>query len=968
MFHRSRIAMAVAVVVGGSSFAPLATAQDAQRIEVTGSRIKTLADEGASPVASISAAEIKLDGVRNVESIVNNLPQAFAAQGATVANGSSGTATINLRNLGSARTLVLVNGRRMPMGSPANVSPDVNQIPAALIRRVDVLTGGASAVYGSDAVAGVVNFILDDRFQGAQVELNHSFHNHKQQGSQGVADIVRTRSNTNPAEFKVPGDVGSDGESTNFSLLLGSNFADNKGNATLFVGYKRDNALLQRDRDYSACALGTNAAGFTCGGSGTSAKGLFFMPDGSARTVIDGQGTTRAYSGGLDAYNFGPLNYYQRPSERYMAHATANYGVSDKLRMYAEFGMHDDLTVAQIAPGGAFGVNAVIRGDNPLLSANWRTDMGLIAGDPTSTAEVTILRRNVEGGGRRSEFRNTSFRSVLGARGDIGAWSYDIYAIHARVVYVQNEENYFLTSRITEALTVEPDANGNAQCASAAARAEGCVPWNVWRLGGVTADALKYLQVSGFRKGSTSLELVGANAVVDLGAYGMKLPTAKTGIGLTFGVERRREELILATDANTTAGSLSGSGGPTQGLNGGYAVNEIFAEARIPFIEGRPMAQLLAASLSARTSSYEPGSSASTYGLGLEYSPVNAVKARVSVQRAVRAPNLVELYTAQGNNLFDLTADPCGGPTPTATAAECARTGVTAAQYGNILNSPAGQYNFLQGGNPDLKPETANSITAGVVFQPMRGFTMSIDYFNVEVEDTISIVSPDTTLTKCLKTGDPIFCGDVQRDSRGTLWLFDSGRIRALNKNIGTVRTSGFDFGLNYNQRIGNFGGLGVTFKGTLLEKLETEELPGDGFYDCVGYYGPAKCRPPSPKWRHNARLTWNSPFNADVALTWRYIQRVEVETQSSNPLLNGGGGPNSNPAERYLAARNYFDLAVNYRPIKGLELTLGMNNMFDKDPPLTSLAGTGVGNGNTFPGVYDSLGRKVFINASYKF
>lgn len=972
MFNRSRIALAVAAVVGGTGIAPVAIAQDAQRIEVTGSRIKTLADEGASPVASISAAEIKLDGVRNVESIVNNLPQAFAAQGATVANGSSGTATINLRNLGSARTLVLVNGRRMPMGSPANVSPDVNQIPAALIRRVDVLTGGASAVYGSDAVAGVVNFILDDRFQGAQIELNHSFFNHKQQGSQGVASVIQGRSNTNPAEFKVPGDVSSDGKSTNFSVLLGNNFADNKGNATLFVGYKRDAEILQRDRDFSACAIGAGAGTFTCGGSGTSATGRFTsLTSGLVYTVTDPAGTTRRYNNALDQYNFGPLNYFQRPSERYMAHATANYGVSDALRLYGEFSMHDDLTVAQIAPGGVFGNIATIRRDNPLLSASMRTALGFDDPNVAST-DVVVQRRNVEGGGRRSEFRNTSFRSVIGARGDIGAWSYDAYAIHARVIYTQNEENYFLDSRINDALDIEPDGNGGARCASSAARDAGCVPYNVWRLGGVTPAALSYMQVSGFRKGSTSLELVGGSAVVDLGAYGLKLPTAKTGVGLTFGAERRREELILATDANTTAGTLSGSGGPTPGLNGGYAVNEIFAEARIPFIEGKPMAQLLAASLSARNSSYEPGSSASTYGLGLEYSPVNAVKARVSVQRAVRAPNLVDLYTAQGNNLFDLTEDPCGGPINPATgrvnsgrsAAECARTGVSAAQYGNIQNSPAGQYNFLQGGNPDLKPETANSITAGIVLQPMKGFTVSVDYFNIEVEDTISIVSPDTTLTKCLDTGNPIFCGDVNRDRLGTLWLLNDGRIRALNKNIGTVKTSGFDLGLNYTQRLGGLGGLVVTFKGTLMEKAETEELPGDGSYDCVGYYGPSKCRPPTPKWRHNARFVWNTPWDADIGLTWRYIQKVEVETASSQPLLRG----TFNPIEQFLGDRNYFDLAVNYRPIKGLELTLGMNNMFDKDPPLTSLAGTGVGNGNTFPGVYDALGRKVFLNVSYKF
>jgi outer membrane receptor protein involved in Fe transport len=953
------------LALGSALLAPMAQAQApaAERVEITGSRIKSLSDEGASPVSTITATEIKLDGNRNVESIVNNLPQAFAAQGATVSNGSSGTATVNLRNLGSNRSLVLVNGRRMPMGSPTDVAPDLNQIPAGLIKRVEVLTGGASAVYGSDAVAGVVNFILDDKFQGVSLDLNHSFYNHKQQDAQGVGSVIAGRSATNPAEFKVPGDVSRDGESTTFSVTLGSNFADGKGNGVVFLGYKRDNALLQRDRDYSACAIGAAGAVFVCGGSGTSATGRFTeLNNGRVFTVTDSNGTSRAYNNGLDQYNFGPLNYFQRPSERYSAGAFANYAMNDAFRVYTEFTMHDDLTVAQIAPGGVFGNIATIRNDNPLLSNSLRTNLGITA--PGSEVDVVVQRRNVEGGGRRSEFRNTSFRGLFGVKGDIGKISYDAYAIHARVVYTQNEENYFLDSRIDEALDVEPDGNGGAQCRSEAARANGCVPYNVWRLGGITQQQLAYLQVSGFRKGSTSLEVVGANVAMDLGDFGIRLPTAKAGIGLSFGAERRREELILATDSNTAAGTLSGSGGPTPGLNGGYAVSEVFGEVQVPIIEGMTGVELLAAKLSARSSSYDPGESTNTFGVGLEYSPIKAVKARASFNRATRAPNLVELYLPQGNNLFDLTADPCGGPTPARSAADCARTGVTAAQYGNIQNSPAGQYNFLQGGNPALKPETADSLTIGLVLQPIRELTVAVDYFDIKVEDTISIISPNTTLTKCLDTGSPVFCSNVQRDQLGTLWLLDEGRIKATNINIGKIRTTGIDLQANYSQRIAGFGGITFNFQGTRTSRLEVEEVPGDGTYDCVGLYGPSSCRPPTPKWRHRARAIWNSPFDADIAVTWRHIDKVKVETSSDQPLLRG---PFS-AVEAELAARNYLDLAVNWRPIKGLEVGVGVNNVLDKDPPLTSLAGTGVGNGNTFPGVYDALGRKVFINLGYKF
>jgi outer membrane receptor protein involved in Fe transport len=340
------------------------------------------------------------------------------------------------------------------------------------------------------------------------------------------------------------------------------------------------------------------------------------------------------------------------------------------------------------------------------------------------------------------------------------------------------------------------------------------------------------------------------------------------------------------------------------------------------------------------------------------------VKFRGSYQEASRAANVIELFAAQGLGLYDNDADPCAGATPTATLVQCQRTGVTAAQYGRIPDSPAGQYNQITGGNPNLKPETANSLTVGLALQPMPALTMSVDYFDIKVEDTIDNISPSTTLTKCLDTGNPVFCNLIQRDRLGTLWLLNDGRVQATNVNIGTIRTTGIDFAAAYSQRVAGLGGFTFSFQGTRTTRLEVEEVPGDGAYDCVGLYGPSNCRPPSPKWRHRARAIWNSPFDADVAVTWRHIAKVAVETSSSNPLLNG---PFS-AAEAELAARNYLDLAVNWRPLKGMELTVGVNNLTDKDPPLTSLAGTGVGNGNTFPGVYDSLGRKFFINANYKF
>ena len=997
MFKKTKVCTGVLVALGGSLMLAgmPAWAQPVERVEVTGSRIKTLSTDTVSPVTVIDAKEIKVDGVRNVESFLNNLPQVFADQGANVVNGSTGTASVNLRGLGADRTLVLVNGRRLPMGSPNSVAADLNQIPAGLIKRVEVLTGGASAVYGSDAVSGVVNFIMNDRFEGVQLDLNHSFFNHSQQGTAGVAGIVQGRAATNSAEFKVPGDKGSDGKSTNFSLIMGSNFEGNKGNATLFFNYKKDDALLQSERDFSACSLSSSAAGFACGGSGTSATGritntnlALLKADGSPNpggktnggkvfTTADAAGLARAFSNATDQYNFGPLNYYQRPSERYGVNAYANYQVAPVAKAYMEFGMHDDVTVAQIAPGGAFGSVHTVKFDNPLLSASWRAALDLNA--PGDKTDIVLQRRNVEGGGRQSEFRNTSFRTVLGVKGDVGPWSYDAFLIEGKVIYSQNENNYFLSPRIDKAMDVI-NVGGVAQCASGDA---GCVPYNPWVKGGVTAAQLAYLQTPGFRKGTTSLSLQGATVAVDLGEYGIKLPTSKNGIGLSVGIEHRSETLALSTDPATAAGDLSGSGGPTKGLNGENSVKEFFGELRIPIIEKGFMAELLQATASARTSSYASGTKADTYGVGLEWAPVREAKLRASFQRAVRAPNLVELYTAQGNNLYDNDADPCAGAVDPVTGnvgvvrnaagtitsagssqAQCARTGVTAGQFGNIQDSPAGQYNYLQGGNPALRPEKATSVTFGVVLTPMRDLSVTLDYFDIKVKDTISNIDPTTTLAKCLETGNPTYCSLITRDRLGTLWLLPQASIVGTNLNLGSTRTSGLDLAVAYNQKLGTMGSLGLSFAGTLLKKLETEEIKGDGTYDCVGLYGANKCGSPSPEWRHKLRATWTTPWNVEGAVTWRHLSKVLLQGTSDNPLLKA----TVRDVERELGAQNYLDLAGSWSVTKAFTVSMGVNNVLDKDPPITSQLSTGAGNGNTYPSVYDALGRKVFLTASYKF
>ena len=963
-FRRKTCVIATEIAISLMA-APLAFAQQpaekVEKLEITGTRVPSPNVESVSPISVISADDIKLEGVRNVENLLNNLPQVFADQGGNVSNGATGTATVNLRNLGADRTLVLVNGRRLPAGSPGNYAADLNQIPASLIRRVEVLTGGASAIYGSDAVAGVVNFIMNDKFQGVQGEINYSFYNHQQDSS--VANIVAGRAVGNPSQFKVPDDVRRDGEESDYNLTLGSNFADGRGNATIFLGYKKTRAILQAARDYSSCALGSNAAGFTCAGSSTSFPGRF-LPGGDVgdwdHTVADAAGNPRPFTSG-DIYNYGPLNYYQRPSERYTAAAFGHYDINQNVRVYTELSLHDDQTVAQIAPSGLFGLITTVGFDNPLITPGWRSLLGINA--PGDTADMFILRRNVEGGGRQDTLGHSSYRGVVGVKGDFAKyWNYDVFVQQGRVNYSESYLNDFSITRAARAMDVVADANGNAVCRSALDGTDpNCVPYNIWSLGGVTPAALAYLQTPGIQRGYTEQKVQGATLSADLGNYGVQLPSAKSGVGVAFGIERRVEKLDLQTDSAFSTGDLFGQGGPTISLGGQYTVKDYFVEARVPLVEGKNFMDLLAINASYRNSDYSTGQSSDSYGLGIDWAPVKQVRLRGSYQQAVRAANVIELFQAQGVGLYDNDADPCAGATPSRSLAECARTGVTAAQYGRILDNPAGQYNALFGGNPNLAPETGKTSTLGVVLTPMKDLSVTVDYFNMKVEDVIGNLSPTTVLQQCLDTG--AFCNLITRDQLGTLWATPLAQIVATNQNLSKYKTSGIDLAIDYNRKLAGFGGLNINFVGTYLKDFKIEEFAGLGEYDCAGLYG-GTCGTPLPEWRHKLRATWETPWNVDVAVTWRYIDAVLYERTSSNPLLGGA----YNEVDKELKAQNYIDLAGSWNITKQLTLRGGINNLLDKDPPLSSQVGAGFGNGNTYPQVYDALGRRVFVSLTAKF
>ncbi len=975
--------MICGVAIGALAASPSLAADNAEveEIVVTGSRIPTPNLSSVSPVVAIGAADIKAQGVTRVEDMINSLPQAFAAQGSSVSNGSNGTATVNLRGLGASRTLVLIDGRRVGPGNPSsstNPAVDLNFIPAALVERVDVLTGGASAVYGADAVAGVVNFIMKKDFEGVSVNAQWSTYQHNQH-SDSIQSIVKAKaaSASDPSQFKLPSDNVRDGDGSEVTLTMGVNSADGKGNITAYASYRNINAVLQGNRDFSTCTLNSGSV-FSCGGSGTSS------PARVGSYVVSGN-TFRARTSS-DVYNYGPTNYYQRPDERYSLGAFAHYQVADWAEAYAQVMFMDDRSVAQIAPGGVFAGTFTINCDNAYMTSAQQTQLcGANAGSSTATWTGTVARRNVEGGGRQSEFRHQSYRYVVGLKGDLSdAWNYDAYMEYSSTHYTTAQTGYFQTARIKNALIARKDSSGNIVCQSVLDGSDtSCVPYNIFSEGGVTQAALDYLQVASYSTANATERVASVSFGGDLGAYGVKSPWAEDGIGVAFGAEYRGEHIDYAADYVAQAGLLNGSGGASPSINAGFDVYDIYGEARIPVVQNKPFIKELNVELGYRYSDYSYGEATTAYKAGGDWSPIDSLRLRAGYQRSVRAPSVVELYGPQ-NVVLDGTTDPCAGLTAGSALVEtCAKAfNLTTAQVLAIEKNPAPQYNGLTGGNPNLKPETSDTYTLGFVLQPsfLPGFNLSVDWFDIKVDDYISGIGADTIINNCLDTLSSYYCGLVHRDSAGSLYLSTDGYIVDTTLNTGSLHTSGVDVAANYRTGLETFGlegwgSVSANFTGTWLDKLETQSLPGGDTIDCAGFYG-AICSnlggstTPNPEWRHKFRVEWKTPLPGDIALSaqWRYIAAVDLDVTSKQAALY-------DPTSAYatdlkLGSRSYLDLLATFTLRDNYNFRIGVNNVLDKDPPLTGASNcpTGSCNGNTYAQMYDTLGRYVFIGLTADF
>jgi len=589
---------------------------------------------------------------------------------------------------------------------------------------------------------------------------------------------------------------------------------------------------------------------------------------------------------------------------------------------------------------------------------------------------VLTLRRNVEGGGRRDDLQHTDYRIVAGMRGDLGAgFSYDASYQYGRVVFAQTYFNDFSITRVGRALDVVTGPGGVPTCRSVITGVDpNCVPYDIFGTGTVTQAALDYLQTPGFSRGNTQETVASGSITAELGEHGVQSPWAETGVAVNVGAEYRKERLEFNTDTAFTTGDLAGQGGATIGVTGEFDVRELFTEVQIPLITDRPFFEQLEFRAGYRYSKYNVANnsfSTDTYKFEAEWAPVRDIRFRGSYNRAVRAPNIVELFSAQAVGLAGST-DPCAGVvdnnpatvSPTATAAQCALTGVSAAQYGFISDNPAEQYNGLLGGNPDLAPETADSYTLGVVLQPrfLPRFALTVDAFDIKVDDTIGTIGTDVIINQCIATGDPFFCSRIHRDQFGSLWLTPNGFITDTNSNVGRLETRGIDVNASYTQPIGGLGSVAFSFVGTYLDKLIVEPLIGVVRYDCAGFFG-SSCGTPNPEWRHKFRVSYTHPSGIGLSAQWRHFSAVDNDVLSDDPDISGTIGVGS----QHIKAQNYLDLVLTARIGDHYSFRLGANNILDRIPP-TLVTPAPFGNGNTYPQVYDALGRYVFAGVTLDF
>jgi outer membrane receptor protein involved in Fe transport len=924
-----------------------------QEVVVTGTRIASPGVTANSPVATISAQEIQFQQPAAVEELIKSLPAAGVGVDANVNNGTTGGATIDLRALGPNRSLVLVNGRRIvPFDLVGAV--DTNSIPLALIDRFDLVTGGASAVYGADAVAGVVNFILKRNFEGLDLSAST--------GMSGQHDARRYRADA----------------------TLGTNFADSRGNIVLSLGYTEMDPLLQGARDFGKQALSSTTG--VPQGSGTAVPLIITSPNlkfPGGQAQIDP--TTGAFVPVYQTYNFNPTNFFVNPLRRTQATALGRYDINDHAEAYAELFYTRSDVISQLASSGSFlNVYSVPIG-NPFIPDPARQQLcaakgipaaSCVAGNPTEIL-MALGRRITELGPRENDFENQMFQYNIGVRGDIVAsWKYDVYWSRGESDQIQTRGNWGSNAKLQQSLR---SLNGT----SCEDPSNGCVPINLFGPeGSITPAMTKFIDEDALLRQIVQQDVASGSITGDLGDT-FKSPWALHPIGVAFGGEYRAADGRNKSDAaSQIQGEVLGTGAPRPDRSGKLRLREVYTEALVPILSDKPFAHAVTAELGYRHTDFTAQNSEQygTYKYGGEWAPLQELRFRGMKERATRAPNVNELFEPQSSALSNLAVDPCQGNRISAAQANtagtlsnlCRLTGVPLASIGSLPAPSSGQINNRVGGNPGLKAERADTTTIGFVWQPdyLEGLVASIDYYRIKVNQAITTPSVTDVLNQCYNPAfNPTYtfnsaCAQVLRGPvTGTFNGADAPGVVTNRSNAGTLETYGYDLSLKYSVKLPGpgWGRLSFAFDGNDTQSWKFQANATSINRECAGFYSIAcGSAPPDsradvrPKYKWTQRTIW-SVSEFDFTYEWRHLSAVRAQDTSFLPLFSR------------IPNYEYFDFATAWHAMKNVRLNFTITNLMDKKPPIvgSTIGTTAYNSGNTFPAFYDPVGRYFTLAAT---
>ncbi len=939
--------VAAATLLPVSGFAQSDGEERLEEIVVTGSRIVRSDLTANSPIAVFEADQLQLQATTNVEEFLRDMPQFVAGVGANSNNGNDGSATVDLRNLEEERTLVLVDGKRfVPYDFQGYV--DLGMIPASLIERVEVITGGASAVYGSDAIAGVVNFIMKKNFEGIEFDASY-----------GITEE-------------------GDGNRVDYSVTMGGDIANGRGNIVFNAGYTDQEAVTQGERDFSLFSLDDL---LQPGGSITTPWGsiLATVPgldvDGVVQFDRNNPGTL---VGTDDPFNFNPFNLLQAPQEKWTGTILGRYEVTEDIEAYVRGSFANNQVNTVIAPTGTFFFPFVVNTNNPFLSAQAQgifNDLDLAEADPTTAGdgfvEIALGRRLTELGTRDSLYENTAYQFVGGLTGSLGQdYNWELFAQRGRTSRTQNFINDVNYNAALQAIQAVEQPDGTITCID---QSGGCQPANFFGEGTLSPEAANFIRLNLNENNKTEQTIFGGSITGD---SPLQLPSASSPLAFAVGFELREETALNLPDQNYATGNTIGFGSSSP-VDASIEITEFFAEAALPILDDSAIgsisldAGIRVADYDNEVIGFEGNSFSNTsWKVGGDWSLNDGIRLRGGYQVAVRAPTLREIGLPITPSTGDLTSDPCEGTNPVGNAdltALCVATGVPVGSIGTVRSIIAGQINNFLGGNPDLEPEEAESITFGVVLTPQAWpVTVALDYYEIEIEDAIQQISEQNIVNACYNVEqDPngFFCSRIARSTlNGSLSGGTTVGVDVSLINAAVLEASGIDLTIDYGLEIGGWGTLDFNFAANHVLSNERQQADQFRTVDCAGLAGNT-CTAPDPEWRWVQNTRWNLG-SLTVNLRWQYLSEITNDGVALDGVDAGSlGRPD-------FGSYSYFDLSGFYELNDTWTVRAGIYNLLDKEPPVVGndYGGTLENSGNTYPATYDPLGRafSVGINAYF--